>query len=249
MPFLPKEKTTVTDGIKGVISMKKRLLYIDNSVNKEYQPADDWTPYFTLPYDIVHPPAGEIPVDLDRYTHILISGALPGVLEEDDWQGIETSLIQTAVKQKKAMLGVCYGHQLIAKTLFGTASVCTRSAIGQPPEIGWTKITILADDPLFGKRGESYWGYVSHYDDVCHVPAEMADIIAASPACPIQAFKLKGLNIWGVQAHFEIGLAAGSRYLHNKLKKNPQLAEVILSEPRDSGFIDLLMRRFQALAV
>jgi GMP synthase (glutamine-hydrolysing) len=194
---------------------------------------------------MVTPPLGEQIPPSDRFSHILISGGKPSVLDKSGWVESEMDLIRSAVSENKNLLGICYGHQLIAATIFGLHTIRRR----KNPELGWTEIRVLNDDNLCGKRDQIYWGYVSHNDDVIEVCEDTADIIMASQDCAIHGFKLKGKNIWGLQAHFEISVAEGLRLNELEILKNPNIAPLILNRkhPKDSGFIDLLMDRFQML--
>ena len=225
--------------------MGRHLLYINNRIDDEYQPEHHLRPYFTLPYTMVTPPLGEQVPSSDGFSHIVISGGKPSVLDQNDWQKAEMDLIRCAVSKNKNLLGICFGHQLIAATLFGLHSVCRR----KDPELGWTEMRVLKDDKLCGKRGQIYHGYVSHNDDVIKVCEDTADIIMDSQDCAIHGFKLKDKNIWGLQAHFEISIAEGLRFTELELHKNPEIAPLVLNlrHPKDSGFIDSLMERFQML--
>jgi GMP synthase-like glutamine amidotransferase len=155
--------------------------------------------------------------------------------------------MQQAVREDKNVLAVCFGFQLLAQAMFGVDAVCARSDRGAVPELGWAQVTVTKDDPLLGEAGVGYWGYVSHFDDVCTIDETMADVIANSTACPIQGFKLKGKNVWGLQAHFEIDIETGKRYNENFIAAFPPLREMILEPARDSEFINLLMPRFEQL--
>ena len=227
--------------------MEKRLLLVDNTVDERYRPADDWARYLTLPADVVAAATEPLPGDLDCYTHVLFTGGLPSALENTDWQWRERVLMQKAVQDNKNVLAVCFGFQLLAQAMFGMDAVCARSAMGAAPELGWTEITVTRDDPLLGEAGESCWGYVSHFDDVCKIDERTADVIAKSPACPIHGFRIKGKNAWGLQAHFEIDIETGKHYNKNFIAAFPPLAEMILEPAKDSGFIRRLVPRFEAL--
>ncbi len=85
------------------------------------------------------------------------------------------------------MVGSCFGHQIIARALFGDGAVSKRPAL----DVGWPEIEILADDALLGKAGSKIHGYVFHYDEVFKINENEATIIARSEACEILAFKLK----------------------------------------------------------
>ena len=227
--------------------MRKRLLLIDNMVDERYRPAEDWARYTMLPTDVVKAVYDPLPDDLTSYTHVLFTGGIPSALENADWQKRERALMQLAVEENKNVLAVCFGFQLLAQAMFGMDAVCARSERAAVPELGWTQVTVIKDDPLLGETGAAYWGYVSHFDDVCKVDDQIADVIANSPACPIQGFKLKGKSVWGLQAHFEIDIETGKRYNKNFIAAFPPLESMVQEPAQDSGFIHQLMLRFEQL--
>ncbi len=227
--------------------MEKRLLMVDNIVDERYRPAEDWARYVTLPTDVVRAASEPLPGTLEGFTHVLFTGGLPSALEDADWMRRERALMQTAANEGKNVLAVCFGFQLLAQAMFGMDAVCARSARGAAPELGWTEVTVTRDDPLLGEKGASYWGYVSHFDDVCKIDAAKADVIANSPTCPIQGFKMRGTNVWGLQAHFEIDIETGKGYNKNFVAAFPPLADMILGPAKDSGFVHRLVPRFERL--
>jgi GMP synthase-like glutamine amidotransferase len=222
-----------------------RILFLDNSIhNDAYDPLTYWTPLLLFPYDVFRVSAGELPPELDSYSHILITGSAASVLDDDAWMKAEADLIQKAVDKGKVILGSCFGHQIIARSLFGMAAVRKRMT----PEIGWPNIEIISSDSLFGKSDRTINSFVFHYDEVCALPEEKAKIIARSDECDILVFKLKGKPVWGVQPHFEMGIVDGLRYIE-KVKGNqvPDRQLFFSSDqhmPKDSGWIIPLMKAF-----
>ncbi len=227
--------------------MTKRLLLIDNAIDENYRPAEDWARWITLPTDVVRAAAEPLSADPDAYSHVLFTGGLPSAREDTDWMRRERRFMLEMVEADKNVLCVCFGFQLLAQALFGMDAVRARAAQGAAPELGWAKVTVSKDDPLLGQKDSAYWGYVSHFDDVCRIDETAADVVAASDACAIHGFKLKRKNVWGLQAHFEIDIEAGKRYNAMFTAAFPQLDGIILRPPRDSGFIRELMPRFERL--
>lgn len=222
-----------------------RILFLDNSIDDDaYQPLIYWEPLLLFPYDLLRVSAGESPPELDSYSHILITGSAASVLDDSEWMRAEVDLIRKAVNKGKVILGSCFGHQLIARSLFGMAAVRKR----ENPEIGWPDIQILSSDPLFGESGRTIHSFIFHYDEVCKVPQEKATIIARSKQCEVLAFKVRNKPVWGVQPHFEIGIVQGLRYL-DSVKDGPVPDKHIFFSssqhmPKDSGWIIPLMKAF-----
>ena len=91
------------------------------------------------------------------------------------------------------ILGICLGHQLIAKTFGGEVSTSDTESYAQ------VKINLLDTSSLFkGLESPS-----SHKDEVHTLPEEF-DIIASSSLCDIEAMKHKEKEIYGIQFHPEV---------------------------------------------
>ncbi len=222
-----------------------QILFLDNSIKNDlYKPLTYWEPVLLLDFDSYRASAGELPHDLDDYSHIFISGSTASVLDNADWIEAEQELIRTAVDQGKVVVGSCFGHQIIARALFGDGAVRKRRAL----DVGWPEIEILADDALLGEAGSKIYGYVFHYDEVCKIDENEATVIARSEACEILAFKLKDRPVWGIQPHFEMGIVDGLKFLElvkgEGVPDRPSLLNSVKNYPQDSGWIIPLMKAY-----
>lgn len=225
-----------------------KILFLDNSIaNDTYRPLDYWKPLLLFPFDLFRVSASEMPSDLADYSHVIITGSTASVLQNTNWMQAEAELIRKATAAGKVILGSCFGHQLIACSLFGMDSVRPREI----PEIGWPEIEVLTDDALLGESGRSIYNYVFHYDEVCRVPEESAIVIARSATCSIQGFKLKNKPVWGIQPHFEMGIVEGLNYLDlaagNGIPTRTSFLESDQDYPKDSGWVIPLMRAFHGI--
>lgn len=225
-----------------------KILFLDNSIADDtYRPLDYWKPLLMFPFDLFRVSAHELPSDLTAYSHIIITGSTASVLQNTDWMQTEVEFIRKATASGKVILGSCFGHQIIARALFGADAVRVR----EKPEIGWPEIEVIADDSLLGESGRSIFSYVFHYDEVCRVPKDLATVIARSDTCGIQGFKLNGKPVWGIQPHFEMGIVEGLNYLDiaagDGVPTRTSLLESDLDYPRDSGWVVPLMKAFHAV--
>ena len=223
----------------------EKILFIDNAnENDTYQALDYWKPLLLFPFDWFRVSAGEWPSDLNAYSHILITGSSACVLDNTDWMNTEVQLIRSAVDNGKVILGSCFGHQMIARSLFGLETVRTR----ETPEIGWPEIEIIADDPLFGRAGRRTNGFVFHFDEVYNLPENQATVVARSSECKILGFKLNNKPVWGLQPHFEMGIVEGLKYLDTisgpQIPARQSFFRSNSSLPKDSGWIVPLMKAF-----
>ena len=225
-----------------------RILFLDNSIQNDlYKPLSYWEPVLLFEFDSYRASAGELPDDLDAYSHIFISGSTASVLDNTDWINAEQELIRRAVDRGKVILGSCFGHQIIARALFGNGAVRKRQAL----DVGWPEIEILADDALLGLAGSKIYGHVFHYDDVCRINENEATVIARSKACEILAFKLNGKPVWGIQPHFEMGIVEGLKFIEwangDGIPDRTSLFDSSENYPRDSGWIIPLMKAYHQM--
>lgn len=95
------------------------------------------------------------------------------------------------------ILGICYGHQLIAYTLGGKVESAGIR------EYGKTDIKLSESSPLFSEIQKDQQCWMSHTDHVTEVP-EGFKIIADSSVCSIGAMSNEEKNIYGVQFHPEV---------------------------------------------
>ena len=224
-----------------------RILILDNSTDHSvYTPADHWKPLLLFPFDEFKASDCELPSSLDPYSHIIVTGSPASVLDEGDWIASEQDLIRTAVNEGKVMLGSCFGHQLIAKSIFGSGVVRRR----EKPEIGWY-IEIIKSDPLLGESGQIIHALLLHYDEVCNLPEDKATVLARSSECDILAFKVRHRPVWGIQPHFEIGIVEALKLIEilagDELPEPKYFLKTSQSIPRDSGWGVPLIREFQKI--
>ena len=95
------------------------------------------------------------------------------------------------------ILGICLGHQLIAKTFGGEVSTSDTESYAQ------VKINLLDTSNLFKGLESPLDVWSSHKDEVHTLPKEF-DIIASSSLCDIEAMKHKEKEIYGIQFHPEV---------------------------------------------
>jgi GMP synthase (glutamine-hydrolysing) len=125
------------------------------------------------------------------------------------------------------ILGLCYGHQLLAQLTHGKVEPA------ECKEYGTTQVAI--DKPvgvLEGLSGkEKVW--MSHGDTVYSLPSEFEEL-AHTESCPVAAFRHKIKPIYGLQWHPEvIHTQNGARMLRNfifevcKCQPNWQMGDLI----------------------
>lgn len=106
------------------------------------------------------------------------------------------------------VLGICYGHQFLAKITGGWVEK-------KKSEYGSSQIIITKKNILFDgiEDGSAVW--MSHGDTVTQLPKKY-EILASSDYAPIAAYKKRGTNLFGIQFHPEVShTAQGATILSN----------------------------------
>jgi len=151
--------------------------------------------------------AGE---SLDLYDIIILSGSQRKLAEPEVFESyaIETGFLREI---NKPILGICFGHQLIAMT-FGENVVTMDEKIE-----GYYMIKQLGDDKIFEGLDEKFLVMESHEEMVENVPFDFI-LLANSPNCPVEAMRHERLPIYGLQFHperFDDKHPAGDLILRN----------------------------------
>jgi GMP synthase (glutamine-hydrolysing) len=94
------------------------------------------------------------------------------------------------------VLGICYGHQLLARMLGGRVTK-------RDGEYGHARLDVKVSDTLFRKTPRSQQVWMSHADAVSRLPNGAA-AIASTERCEHAAFADFGKKVFGVQFHPEV---------------------------------------------
>ena len=155
---------------------------------------------------------GESLVNLNRISAIIITGSPAFITDEEAWNFIGASYIKEAHKSGIPILGVCYGHQLIAWTFGGKVEFNKEGR-----SIGTISINLkesAKNDLLFGGLPERFNVNVSHQQSVVRLPPDAVKL-AVSSSNILQAFRL-GEKTWGIQFHPEFSKKIIREYIHER---------------------------------
>ena len=96
------------------------------------------------------------------------------------------------------ILGICAGHQFMARPYGGEAGAAPK------PEFGAATISLVGDGgPLFQGTPSEQTVWESHNDEVTVTPPGFIEI-AQSESCKVQAMQNEDLNRFGLQFHPEV---------------------------------------------
>lgn len=112
--------------------------------------------------------------------------------------GVGAEIVKAAMEGWDVpLLGICYGHQLIAHVLGGEV------AKGGSAEYGLGRIYVDKEDLLFKGIPGEFRAWASHFDEVKKLP-EGFEALAHSSTCAVEAMKHKERSIFGTQFHPEV---------------------------------------------
>ncbi|MFB9262483.1 gamma-glutamyl-gamma-aminobutyrate hydrolase family protein [Bradyrhizobium erythrophlei] len=177
------------------------------------------------------------PASLDA---ILITGSPAGVYNEIDWIAPLEAFVRAAYDRRVPMVGVCFGHQLIAQALGGTV---------RKSEKGWgigRHVYRLAPDNRL-IDGEAIAIACSHQDQVITPPAS-ARTFMSSAFTPHAGLLYANGTTLSVQPHpeFELGYALALCDLHQDHAPEAVIAtaRASLAEPLEHARLGSAITRF-----
>ncbi len=194
---------------------------------------------------------GERLPDREGFAGVLITGSASMVTERLDWSERTATWLREAAHARVPMLGICYGHQLIAHALGGEVGW---NPVGR--EIGTVRVERLAesaDDPLFGAQPPAFEAHATHMQSVLRLP-EGSVRLARSERDGCHAFRW-GDRVWGLQFHPEFSTAMMRGYIavrHEKLLHEGidrrAIERTVTAAPRARALLRGFVRHARALA-
>lgn len=146
---------------------------------------------------------GDVPskAHLDGVDAVIIGGAGAYSAAEDyDWTPALLDFVRCLVDREMPLFGSCWGHQVIARALGGRVEYAPDES-----ELGCGTVSLTEaglKDPLFHRFPAEFHANMGHHDRVVELPSEAVEL--ARNDIPYQAFRLKGLPIYGTQFHSEL---------------------------------------------
>ena len=123
---------------------------------------------------------------------IILSGG-PASVHADDAYGIDEEIFSLGIP----VLGICYGHQILAQALGGTVASTGRS------EFGAATLDVVDETGLFSHQPGTQQVWMSHNDAVS-VPPDGFIVTASTPDALVAAMEDRQRKLYGVQFHPEV---------------------------------------------
>ena len=124
---------------------------------------------------------------------LVLSGGAPRIGLEDTLGNIDEYL----EKASFPILGICAGHQYMARFFGGKAEP------SEKPEFGKVELIISKKDVIFEGVPKKTIVWESHNDEVTKLPKDF-ELLASSENCKVQAMKHKKKPFYGLQFHPEV---------------------------------------------
>jgi GMP synthase (glutamine-hydrolysing) len=176
-----------------------------------------------------------------RCTHVVVSGSELSAAHRLPTDRALIALIRQVVDQNRVVLGICYGHQMVARALVGDHA-CRRAEV---PEFGFKTVS-LVPNPLFAGIGVLTPVH-SHSDEVTGLPSDRFDVIASTDHCAVQAWHLRGQTVWGVQFHPELDERQGRQLLKKSLETEDGARDHFIDELEDPIHVEAGRRLLENL--
>lgn len=189
-------------------------------------------------YVVVQPHLGEALPDPATISAAVLSGSWAMVTDHAEWSERTAAWIRVAVAAELPLLGVCYGHQLMAYALGGE--------VGDNPN-GWERglqqlqaNDRCRQDPLLAALPGRFSAWLSHRQSVL-TPPPGAQVLAASELEPCQILRYTPQAL-SVQFHPEFTGNIMTACLQNSLPASEVVS--IMQHPQEARWPLQLMREF-----
>ncbi|NDK39455.1 glutamine amidotransferase [Pseudoxanthomonas gei] len=135
----------------------------------------------------------------EGFAGVIVTGSAAMVTDKAEWSERSADWLRDAAHDGMSLLGICYGHQLLAHALGGEVAY---NPAGR--ESGTVNIDLhppAHEDPLFAGMPLSFPAHATHVQTVLR-PPDGATVLAKSGQDDCHAFRWRD-RAWGVQFHPE----------------------------------------------
>lgn len=137
-----------------------------------------------LTFRTYHVTQQEYPQNINDCDAYLMTGSKFSVYEDVNWINQLKQFVVDCYEHKKKMIGICFGHQLIAQALGGLVE---KSDKGWGVGLVSSQVTQTAD--WLSPKQQQFNLLVTHQDQVTQLPDD-ACLIATNDFCPIAGYQV-----------------------------------------------------------
>lgn len=129
--------------------------------------------------------------EIPKFTSFILSGRRTNIKQMN---ALNSKIIKHAVLEKKPLLGICYGAEILALTLGGTIRKTDSLLKGEQ------EVKIVKDNPICSGKIKVFQ---SHHYEISRLDSTLSSI-GKSENCLYEIVKHNNLNIFGTQFHPEM---------------------------------------------
>ena len=192
---------------------------------------------------VVNVEHGETLPDRAQFAATIVTGSAAFVTDRADWSERSADWLRDAAHAGMPLLGICYGHQLLAHALGGEVAY---NPTGR--ESGTIQLELEAPasaDPLFAGLPARFPAHATHLQTVLRAP-EGATVLARSVQDNCHAFRW-GTQAWGLQFHPEFATHHMRGYVRARadcIARHGGCARSVAREVSAAPLARQLLRRF-----
>ena len=180
---------------------------------------------------------------LTKNDAVILTGSHSMVTHEESWSLEVEKWLPKLIEDKVPLLAICYGHQLLAKSLGGVSGYHENGM-----EIGSVDINLeedAKDDEIFSKLQNSFKAHTIHSQTVIKLPKN-ATRLAFNNHDKNHAFRV-GNCAWGVQFHPEFDKNIMNLYIKEIAKKKDLDVEKLSSFSENTNVATMILKEFEKL--
>jgi GMP synthase (glutamine-hydrolysing) len=183
---------------------------------------------------------------VDCLSGVIITGSHAMVTDQDVWMQKLAVWVIAVVQRQIPLLGICFGHQLLAKAMGGDIDY---HPLGR--EIGTVAVTLTDEgkkDRLLGGLPDTFLAHATHAQSVINLPFN-AVRLAENGFEAQHAFRL-GYNAWGLQFHPEFTAEIVQGYIIEQsasLLSEGMNIEALQAEVRETEPANALLKKFMSI--
>jgi GMP synthase-like glutamine amidotransferase len=144
-------------------------------------------------YDLTQ---GEVPASLAECDGWVTTGSKRSVHDDEEWIDAFAELVRRAREERAPLVGICFGHQMMAHALGGEVR---RSERGWG--VGAKRVALVERRAWMGDGPDTFILLNSHADQV-EVPPPGAEVLGGNEHCPVSIMTV-GDTMVGIQGHPE----------------------------------------------
>lgn len=180
---------------------------------------------------------------LTKNDAVILTGSHSMVTHEELWSLEVEKWLPKLIDEEVPLLAICYGHQLLAKSLGGVSGYHENGI-----EIGSVDINLeenAKNDEIFSKLQNNFKAHTIHSQTVIKLPKN-ATRLAFNSHDKNHAFRV-GNCAWGVQFHPEFDKNIMNLYIKEVAKKKDLDVKKLTSFSENTNVATIILKEFERL--